>query len=118
MELGWFRWKVGLKESAAAQDNWAKIALYRRVARNFVAIRGIRKEEDRSYLAGWISAMLRPNSYWARQSRILSDADWVYQGRLPYDDLWRRWWRRAPSSKAVTVHGKYPKAARDTGRGA
>lgn len=115
MELDWFRWKVGLREGAAAQDAWKGIALYRRAARNLVAIRNILREEDGPYLRGWLSAMVRPNSYWARQSRALSDVDWVYQGRLPYDDLWRRWWRRAPSSRAVTVHGRPPKAA--SGRG-
>lgn len=117
MELGWFRWKVGLKESAAVQNDWAKIAFYRRAARNFVVMRRILKDEGRPYLAGWISAMLRPNSYWARQSRMLSNEDWFYQGRLPYDDLWRRWWRRAPSSKAVVVHGRHPKAACGAGQG-
>lgn len=117
MELGWFRWKVGLRESAAAQDDWSKVALYRRAARNFVAMRRILADEGRPYLAGWISAMLRPNSYWVRQSRALSGVDWVYQGRLPYDDLWRRWWRRAPSSRAVVVHGGHPRAAHGAGQG-
>lgn len=106
MRLDWFRWKAGLREGAVLQGELMGKVFYRRAARNFVAIRKILKEKDVAYLAGWLSAMLRPNSYWARQSRAMNIADWVYQGRLPYDDLCRQWWRRAPSSRAVMVHGR------------
>lgn len=105
MDLGWYRWKNGFRDSATAQGTWGKIALHRRLARNLAAVRGLPWADDMWYAAGWILAMIRPNSYWAAQARELDDADWIHQGRKPYDDIWRRWWRRKKSGGAVVVHG-------------
>ena len=105
-KIGWYQWKNGLRESARAQRAWSEIAVHRRAARNFVAIRGMWEQREWWRLRGWLAGLARPNSYWAAQARALDDTDWLHQGRLPYDDLWKRWWKRAPSSEAVVAHGR------------
>ena len=105
-DLGWCRWKEGLRASTHSQKKWGGIAAYRRAARNLVCVlEVVRRKKDIWYLAGWLAGMIRPNSYWATVSRTLNVIDWVHQGRLPYDDLVRRWWKRAPSHEAVVVSG-------------
>ena len=104
-DLGWVRWKDGLRASACAQEAWRAVAVHRRAARNLVAIRGLAGNREWWHLAGWLAGMARPNSYWAARARDLHGADWLHQGRLPYDDLWRRWYRRGPTEEAVVVHG-------------
>lgn len=110
-DLAWCRWKEGLRVSAQAQKAWGRVAVHRRAAKNLVTVLGIAKRKDCWYLAGWLTGMIRPNSYWVAMSRRLHVQDWVHQGRLPYDDLWRRWWRRTPSREAVVVHGHDTAAA-------
>ena len=106
VDIWWYRWKSALRESATAQHAWSGVAIHRRAARNFVAIRGMVERKEWWSLAGWLAGMARPNSYWAAQARSLGDIDWLHQGRLPYDDLWRRWWKTSPSSEAVVAHGR------------
>ena len=105
-DLGWCRWKEGIRVSAHAQKKWGGIAAYRRAARNLVCMLEIvRRKKDIWHLAGWLAGMTRPNSYWATMARTLHVMDWVHQGRLPYDDLVGRWWRRAPSREAIVAYG-------------
>lgn len=102
-DLGWYRWKVGFRDGVAAQEAWSKIVVHRRAARNLVVMRRLPWVNNTWYAVGWLSGMARPNSYWAAQARELDGANWLHQGRLPYDDLWKGWWRRKPSSEAVVV---------------
>lgn len=107
-DLGWVKWKGGFWESVHAQRAWGGIAVHRRAARNLVSVSGAVRQKRWWHVMGWLAGAMAPNSYWATQARTLHFIDWLYQGRLPYDDLLKWWWRRASSGEAVVVHGAVP----------
>lgn len=122
MDLHWFRWKMGLYDCAMSYRKTGVPPLASRMAGSVRMLRGIvlggagRSGRDRWWYAGFMAGLLRPRSYWTVAAQDMEDLEWVWQGRVPYDDLFRHWWRRGPSAQALRLAAaaRAPCAAAET----
>lgn len=115
MDLHWFRWKLGLLHCAMSYKRQGLPPLASRMVDSArllrdIVWRGGRSGYDRWYCAGFMAGLLRPRSYWTVAAQGMDGAEWVWQGRVPYDDLFKYWWRRRPSARAFRMEGTSAKA--------